>query len=174
MNKNVILKLIVAGIAMYGSYKLYKAVEKAEKEKAEKLKNHREAVMEEIDASLHQAEEWNKELKDVTLNNENLKPADRAYAYNLCKERYDAIMNAKTITAIDEARKDFEELLDILINVKEPETLEAYLKMDADKKLHEEKLREEQAARDTEMAKYKALGNVIEKIGTKVVCDLVQ
>ena len=174
MSKKVIVKLIVAGAALVGAYKLYKAVDKYEKEQKEALENHRKQVLEEIDAEINKAEEWNKEIKDLTLNNENLKPSDRAYAYDLLKERYDAILSAKTVEDIDKARKRFEEFFDILMTVKDPETFESLFNIEAEKKAYKEKLRLEKAARDAELEKYKQIGNVIEKIGTKVVCNLVQ
>ena len=174
MAKNVIVKLLVAGAAMFGAYKLLKAVDEKQKEEAEKVRKHRETVLEEIDAELHEAEEWKGDTKDLTLNNVNLKPADRAYAYQLYKERFDAINNAKTIAAIDEARKEFEELIDILMNVTEAETIETIFKIDQDKKQRQEQLRKEKALRETELEKYRAISDVIEKIGTRVVCGLVQ
>lgn len=171
---NTLIKIVVIGATLFGAYKLYKAIDEQEKKKAEELKKHREQVLEEIEGELHQAEEWNKEIKDLTLNNENLKPSDRAYAYDISKSRYDAIVKAKSIEAIDEAREDFEELIDILMNVKDPDTLETYFKIDADKKADAERLRQEKAARDLEMEKYNKISDVIERIGTKVVCDLVR
>ena len=170
MSKNVIVKLLVAGAAMFGAYKLYQAVDKYEKEEAEKIQKHRETVLEEINAELHQAEEWKGDIKDLTLNNKNLKPSDRAYAYTLYKERFDAVNDAKTIKAIDEARKSLEELIDILMNVSDSDTLETIFKIDQEKKQRQEQLRKEKVLRDTELEKYRASSDVIEKIGTKVVC----
>lgn len=174
MTKNVIVKIILAGVAMFGTYKLLKAVDEKQKEEAEKVNKHRAAVLDEIDGELHEAEGWNGEVKELTLNNTNLKPADRAYAYQLYMERYNAILNAKTISAIDEARKSFEELIDILMSVKDPETIETIFKIDQENKQKQEQLRKEKAIRDNELEKYRAIGDVIEKIGTKVVCGLVQ
>ena len=53
MTKNVIVKIILAGVAMYGTYKLLKAVDEKQKEEAEKVNKHREAVLDEIDGELH-------------------------------------------------------------------------------------------------------------------------
>ncbi len=171
---NTFVKIILAGVAMFGAYKLFKYVDEKEQKRAEELKAHKKEVLEEINGSLHQAEEWNKDLKDLTLNNENLKPSDRAYAYELIKEKYEAIVNAKSISAVDEARKEFEEFHSILSEVKDSETIETILKIDAEKKAQAEKLRAEKAAMDMELQKYKQIGDVIERIGSKIVCDLVQ
>ena len=168
------MKIVIAGAGLFGVYKLYKYVDEKEKQKAAELKAHKDAVLEEVNAELHQAEEWNRELKDITLNNENLKPSDRAYSYDLIKEKYAAIVNAKSIQDVDEARRDFEELHSILSEVKDPDTIETILKIDADKKAQAEKLRAEKAAMDMELQKYRQIGDVIERIGSKVVCSLVQ
>lgn len=171
---NVVLKIIVAGAAMYGSYKLFKWAEKYESDRVEKLEKHRKEVLEELAAEFHEMEEWNSGLKEVTLNNTLLKPSDRAYAYDLIKEKYEAVMEAKSIEAIDSARKELEELLDILMTVKNEETVETFLKICADKRAQAEKLRQEKAAHEIEIEKYKAISGVIERIGTKVVCSLTQ
>ena len=174
MSKNVVLKIIVAGAALFGAYKLYKAVEKYDSEQKEALEKHRKEVLEEIDGEVNKAAEWNKEIKDVTLNNENIKPSDRAYAYDMLKGRYESILSAKTIEDIDKARKRFEELYDILMTVKDPDTFESLFNIEAEKRAYNEKLRLEKAERDAELEKYKQISGVIEKLGTKVICNLVQ
>lgn len=166
----VFFKIILAGAAMFGVYKLYKEIEKYDK----KVTEHRETVLNEVDGELHEAEEWNKDIKDITLNNASLKPSDRAYSYDILKTKYDAILNGKTIKEIDSARKDFEEFLDILITVKDAETIESLLSIYAEQKNKEEKAKQEKEAREAELTKYRTIGNVIEKIGSKVVCELVQ
>ena len=174
MSKNILVKVVLAGAALYGAYRLYKAVDKYETERKEKLKKHRETVLEEIDGELHQAEEWNKAIKDITLNNTNLKPSDRAYAYTILKEKYKAILDADSIEEIDTARREFENFYDILTTVTDPDTFETLFNIEAEKRSREEKLRQEAAEREAEIEKYKQISNVIEKIGTKVVCNLVQ
>lgn len=174
MSKNVVLKIVIAGAALFGAYKLYKAVEKYDSEQKEALEKHRKEVLEEIDGEINKAAEWNKEIKDVTLNNENIKPSDRAYAYDMLKGRYESILSAKTIEDIDKARKRFEELYDILMTVKDPDTFESLFNIEAEKRAYNEKLRLEKAERDAELEKYKQISGVIEKLGTKVICNLVQ
>ena len=174
MSKNVVLKIVIAGAALFGAYKLYKAVEKYDAEQKEALEKHRKDVLEEIDGEINKAAEWNKEIKDITLNNENIKPSDRAYAYDMLKGRYESILSAKTIEDIDKARKRFEELYDILMTVKDPETFESLFNIEAEKRAYNEKLRLEKAERDAELEKYKQISGVIEKLGTKVICNLVQ
>ena len=172
--KKLILKILVAGAAMIGAYKLYKHIDEENKKKEEELNKHREEVLNELEGTLHQAEEWNKDIKDITLNNEHIKPSDRAFAYTLLKDKFDAIVDAKTISAIDEARKDFEELHSILAFVNEPETIEGYLKIEMDKQLRAEKMRQERVAKEIELEKYKRIGDIIERIGTKAICNLAQ
>ena len=174
MSKNVVLKIVIAGAALFGAYKLYKAVEKYDAEQKEALEKHRKDVLEEIDGEINKAAEWNKEIKDITLNNENIKPSDRAYAYDMLKGRYESILSAKTIEDIDKARKRFEELYDILMTVKDPDTFESLFNIEAEKRAYNEKLRLEKAERDAELEKYKQISGVIEKLGTKVICNLVQ
>ena len=174
MNKKLIAKIVIAGVAVYGMYKIYKETEKAEKEKAEKLKKYRDNVLEELEGTLNKMEDWYDTVEKLTLNNEKLKPADRAYAFELYKEKYQAILDAKSEKEIDKARKEFEEFLRIITETKESETVEAMLKIYSDKKALEEKIRSEQAALNVELEKNKALVNAIEKIGTKVVCGLME
>ena len=170
MSKNIVIKLVFAGAAIFGVYKLYKAAE----EYSNKINKHREVVLEEVEAELHEGEEMNKDIKDLTLNNTNLKPADRAFSYEIYKEKYNAIINAKSIKEIDAARKDFEDFYDILINVKDSDTIESLFKIYYDKKVKDERVQQEREAREAELDKYKTIGNVIEKIGSKMVCELVQ
>ena len=92
----------------------------------------------------------------------------------MLKGRYESILSAKTIEDIDKARKRFEELYDILMTVKDPETFESLFNIEAEKRAYNEKLRLEKAERDAELEKYKQISGVIEKLGTKVICNLVQ
>lgn len=174
MNKRTLIKLVVAGATIFGMYKLYEAVEKDRKEREEKLKEYRKRALEEIEGELNQVEQWYDNVKNLTLNNEKLKPSDRAYAYELYKEKYDAILKANSEVAIDAARKDLEEFLRLITETKDPETIETMFKIYSDRKAMEEKLRAEKAAIDADLEKNKAIVNAIEKIGTKVVCGLVQ
>ena len=171
---NTIIKIIAAGALMFGMYKLYKALEKENKAEHDKIEEHRKEVIEEIKGELDQAEQWSKSVKDITLNNENLNASDRAYAYELFNEKFLYILKAKTIKEIDDGREDLEEYVDIFMTTKDPETIHALLQIGIDRKNKIEQEKAAKEAREADLEKYKALGNVIEKIGSKVVCDLVQ
>ena len=71
-------------------------------------------------------------------------------------------------------REDLEEYVDIFMTTKDPETIHALLQIGIDRKNKIEQEKATKEAREADLEKYKALGNVIEKIGSKVVCDLVQ
>lgn len=171
---NTIIKLVAAGAVMFGMYKLYKVLEKENKAEKDKVEAHRKEVIEEIKGELDQAEQWNKSVKDITLNNENLNASDRAYAYELFNEKFIYILKAKTIKEIDDGRNDLEEYVDIFMTTKDPETIHTLLQIDIDRKNKIEQDNATKEARAADLEKYRALGDVIEKIGTKVVCDLVQ
>ena len=171
---NTLIKIIAAGLALFGTYKIYKYLDTLEKEKQEKIEEHREEAINRVEGLLVRMDEWHTCINDVTLNNEKLKPADRAYAYTLYKEKYAAIKKAKTINAIDAALNDFEEFAKILTDTKDPETVETYLKILRDRQLHEEEVKEKKAFLDMELEKNRALVDMIEKVGTKAICNLVQ
>lgn len=171
---NTLIKIIVAGAAIFGAYKFIRALDKADRERKENLENHRKTVIEEIEGELHQADEFHQSITDITLNNEKLSAADRAYAYELFKEKYISVVVGKTIKEIDDARKDLEEYIDIFINTKDPETIHTFLQINIERRTKADNDKAAKEAREADIEKYRAIGEVIEKIGTKVVCDLVQ
>lgn len=171
---NAIIKIIAVGLTLFGAYKLYKYGEKVEKEKKEELEKHRKEVLEELDGEISQAEEWHDSMKNLTVNNENLTPSDRAYAYKLYKDKVDKLMKANSIEAIDEARKDIEEFIRILTEIKDPETVGTIFEIYRNEETLKEKLRSEKAVLDADLEKNKAVVNMIEKLGTRIIYNLAQ
>ena len=171
---NTIVKLVAAGLMIFGTYKLYKYLYVLEKEKQEKIEEHRKEAIDRVEDIMVKANDEFKCLDDATLNCENLKPADRAYAYILYKQKFEALKKAKTISAIDAALRDMEEFTRILTTTKDPETVETYLKILRERQLHEQEVREKKAFLNMELEKNQALIDMIEKVGTKAICNLVQ
>lgn len=170
---STLIKIVVAGLTIFGTYKLYKYVAKMEEERKAELEKHREEALKEVEGEIDQMEQWYDNMKNLTLNNEKLSPSDRAYAYKLYKDKFDKLMNAGSVAAIDEARKDLEEFMRILTETKDPETVGTLFKIYAEEEAKKEKLRAEKALLDADLEKNRAVVDMIEKLGTKVICNVV-